>query len=173
MNWFLAKIDNLAGTLIAAVSGLAAAQIFAFIHAYLQRLGGHLDEARHGQGALLNGQTGAVIQDEALRGQVTALTQARIDALDQAYRAIDQAGGFAKPFVFFRHIDYDIAAATARSYVPALPLDMPSLVYGFAGIVLGWLLWELVKAPFAMVARRPPPAPKPPRRDPGLPRSGP
>jgi hypothetical protein len=168
MNWFLAKIDNLAGTLIAAASGLAAAQIFAFIHAYLQRLGGHLDEARRGQGALLNGQSGAVIQDEALRGQVSTLTQARIDALDQAYRAIDQAGGLAKPFIFFQHFDPDIAAATAQNFVPALPLDMPSLVYSFAGIVLGWMLWELVKAPVAILARRPAPAPKPPRRDPGF-----
>lgn len=173
MRWITGKLDSLAGTAIAAVFGLAAAQVLAFVHAYLQRLGGHLDEARHGQGALLNGSSGAVIRDEALRGQVTALTQARIDTLENAYRAIDQSGGFSRPFVFFRHIDYDIAAATARNFVPALPLDMPSLVFGFAGIVLGWALWELVKAPFAMFRRRKPPAPKPPRRDPDFPRLGP
>ena len=162
MRWIFRKLDSLAGTAVAAVAGLATAQVVAFIHAYLQRLGGHLDEARRGQGELLNGQV-AVIQDEGLRGQVTALTQARIDALDAAYRAIDQAGVFAQPFVFFRHIDREIASATMQSFVPALPLDMPSLVFGFAGIVLGWLLWALVKAPFALFRGAPQPKRSPAR----------
>ncbi len=162
MRWVIKKLDSLVGTAVAAVAGLAAAQVVAFVHAYLQRLGGHLDEARRGQGALLNGQA-AVIQDENLRGQVTALTQARIDALESAYRAIDQAGAFAQPFVFFHHVDTDIAQATMRTFVPALPLDMPSLVFGFTGIVLGWIIWEAVKVPFTLLRRRAKPAPAPRR----------
>ena len=40
--------DSLVGTIIAAIAGLLASQMIAFINAYLQRLGGHLDEARRG-----------------------------------------------------------------------------------------------------------------------------
>lgn len=153
MRWILRKVASLAGTAVAAVFGLLAAQVPAFIHAYLQRLGGHLDEARRGQGELLNGQTAALIRDEPLRTQLAAITQARIDALDTAHRTIGDAGAFAKPFVFLRHMDGDIAAATAGTFQPALPLDPPSLIFGLAGIVLGWVLWELAKTPFSLLRR--------------------
>lgn len=154
MRWIFRKLESLAGTVVAAISGLLAAQVVAFIHAYLQRLGGHLDEARHGQGELLNGQTGALIHDEGLRTQMMAVAQARVDTLEAAYRAIDQAGIFTQPYAFLRHFDGDIAQATMQSFVPALPLDAPSLVFGVAGIVLGWILWDVVKLPIALLRRR-------------------
>ncbi|NKB55580.1 MAG: DUF2937 family protein [Alphaproteobacteria bacterium] len=159
MRWALHKIDSLFGTIVAAIAGLLASQMLAFINAYLQRLGGHLDEARQG---VLNDQVASAINDEALRAQIAVLTQARVDRLESAYRAIEQAGVFARPFVFFRHVDQDIALATAQAFHPALPIDLQSLIFGGAGIVLGWVLWELTKAPFLLYRRRAssePPAP--------------
>ena len=46
MRWLLSLFDRLIGTTIGAIAGVSASQTQAFIHAYLQRLGGHLDEAR-------------------------------------------------------------------------------------------------------------------------------
>lgn len=154
MRWVLSKVDSLFATVAAAIIGLAASQLLAFIHAYLQRLGGHLDEARRAQSELLGGRNGPAINDEAVRAQIVELAQARIDALESAHQAIEQAGVFAKPLVFFQHIDQEISFATARAFHPALPLDMPSLAFGAAGIVFGWVLWELIKAPFALYRRR-------------------
>jgi len=51
-------------------------------------------------------------------------------------------------------MDPDIALATARDFQPAVPLDAPSLALGLVGMVIGWLAWELVKAPFALFRRR-------------------
>lgn len=154
MRWILGKIDSLAGTVVAAVTGLLSSQLLAFIQAYLQRLGGHIDEARLGRSALFNDRMAGVINDEALRSRIADLTQARIDALEAGYHAIDQANVFAKPFVFFAHLDRDIAIATGHAFQPALPLDPPSLGFGIAGIILGWIVWELIKSPFRLFRRR-------------------
>jgi len=153
MRWILKKLDSMAGTVVAAVTGLAASQLVAFIHAYLQRLGGHIDEARLGKGALFDGRMAGVIPDETLRARIADLAQARIDALEQGFRAIDQAGVFAKPFAFFAHFDRDIALATLHAFQPALPVDAPSLTFCLAGIVLGWIVWETVKSPFRLFRR--------------------
>lgn len=153
MRWVLNKIDSLVGTIIAAVSGLMASQVIAFINAYLQRLGGHLDEARLG---LLDKNVAAAISDETLRAQIAAYMQERIDTLEIAQQAIEQAGVFTRPFVFFQHVDQDIALATAQAFHLAVPIEVQSLIFGGAGIVLGWVAWELIKAPFALFRRRTP-----------------
>jgi len=148
MRWALRKIDSLVGTVVAATTGLLASQLLAFIHAYQQRLGGHLDEARRAQTELLAQHVAPAVGNEPFRARMTELAQARVDALDSAYRAIDQAGAFTRPFAFFSHLDQQIAVSTARVFHPAIPFDMPSLAFGAAGMILGWMLWELVKAPF-------------------------
>jgi hypothetical protein len=63
---------------------------------------------------------------------------------------------FMRPFVFFRHLDQDIALATAQAFHPALAIEVQSLIFGGAGIVLGWVVWELVKAPLLLFRRRSP-----------------
>lgn len=148
MRWVLRRLDSLAGAVLAALGGLAASQLLAFIQAYQQRLGGHLDEARRAQHALFGDLTSPAQADQIFRARMTEMAQARVDDLDAAYRAIEQAGPFTRPFAFFAHFDQEIALATARVFHPAIPFDPPSLLYAAAGLVLGWLLWELVKAPF-------------------------
>ena len=68
--------------------------------------------------------------------------------------AISGASASVRPFVFLREFDMDIAAATLRIFEPALPLSFAGLIYALAGIVAGWLLYELFKAPVGMLARR-------------------
>ncbi len=147
MGWIPKKLDSLAGTVIAVVTGLASLQLPAFIHAYLQRLGGHLDEARLGLVALKVGQAGKIGEETVLRERLAATAQERIDYLETAQSTITEAGSFEKPVIFFTHMDSDIALATAQSFTPALPLDLPSLIFAVLGIVVGWLVWEMIKAP--------------------------
>ncbi len=147
MGWIRNKLDSLAGTVIAVVTGLASLQLPAFIHAYLQRLGGHLDEARLNLVALNVDQPGKIGEETVLRERLAATAQERIDYLETAQSTITEAGSFEKPVIFFTHMDSDIALATAQSFTPALPLDLPSLIFAVLGIVVGWLVWEMIKAP--------------------------
>jgi len=144
MGWVLDKIDRLAGTLFAALLGVAASQFQAFVQAYLQRLGGHLDEARRMAHEF---ETRGGVGDAAPGEQVVAVLQQRIAELEAAIRAIGEANPYMKPVAFFAHMDPDIAAAAAKNFTPALPLDTPGLVYAFAGAILGWAVWEIVKWP--------------------------
>lgn len=154
MGWIGRKLDSLAGTIVAAISGLAALQLPAFIHAYLQRLGGHIDEARIGLTALKGNDTVMQAGEAALRDRLSASAQARIDMLEAAQAAITQAGPFEQPVRFFSNLDRDIALATAQSFVPAVPLDVPSLIFAVIGIVLGWLIWDVIKAPARLLRRQ-------------------
>jgi hypothetical protein len=153
MNWLLGTFDRLIGTVIAAVTGLAASQTQAFIQAYLQRLGGHLDEARTSYEKLQSGQflPGA---DALSQQRMAEAFGHRVDELSQAYSAIADADVFERPFRFIAHMDRAIAEATLTNFNPSLPLDSASLVYSLIGIMLGWLIYELIKLPFAVLGRR-------------------
>ncbi|MBM3506379.1 MAG: DUF2937 family protein [Alphaproteobacteria bacterium] len=144
MRWIARKLDSLVGTLFAAAAGLAAWQLLEFIQQYRQRLGGHLAEAqlayRQTVGAEVPGLNAATRQALALP------QQERVAEIAQAWNALAAADPWLQPFTIARHIDFGIAGATFRAYQPALPLDLVSLSYAVAGMVFGWLLWELVKA---------------------------
>jgi uncharacterized protein YacL len=51
-------------------------------------------------------------------------------------------------------MDRTIAEATLANFTPALPLDTASLVYALIGIIIGLLLYELVKLPLRLLAGR-------------------
>ena len=150
--WLVRMFDRLIGTVIATVSGLAASQTQAFIAAYLQRLGGHLDEARRSLARLQSGELLPGLDPASQDRMINAFAR-RVDELDSAYRAVANADTFRRPLEFARHLDRDIAEAAFAVFTPALPLDTASAVYVLVGIVLGWLLWELVKLPVRLLVR--------------------
>lgn len=149
MRWLLRKIDSLVAAMFAALGGIAASQFLAFLQQYRQRLGGRLEEAEANYLLIRDGTLYRAV-DESTRAQLAAAAQARVDALAGAHDAIAAADPFAKPFVFLRHIDGEIARATFETFQPALPLDAVSLAYGGAGLLLTWILYELLKAPVAV-----------------------
>jgi hypothetical protein len=143
VNWFGRKLDSLFSTLFAASFALAASQLLEFIQQYRQRLGGHLAEAqlafRQTIGADLPGINAAARQALAMP------QQERITELATASNALASAGPWELPWQFLWHLDFGVAGGTFRAYQPALPLDVVSLSYAAAGMVLGWMTWELVK----------------------------
>jgi hypothetical protein len=153
MRWTLRKLDALLGTILAAAIGLGAAQLPAFIQQYLQRLGGHADEARLNLSQITAG-TGFRSLDTPARELLSHSLAARVNELELGIRTIRGAAPSAQPFVFVRELDPEIALATLRSFEPAVPLSTAGLVYGIAGMVAGWLLYELIKAPAGLAKRR-------------------
>ncbi len=150
MAWIWTKFDRLCGTVVAAVAGIAASQVQAFIAAYLQRLGGHLDEARRMVERLRNGGFSPDV-DTASQDRLAAAIGRRVGDLTTAYDTIAGADAFSRPFAFVAHMDRAIAEATFATFAPALPIDSASLAYALAGMVLGWLLYELATLPIRLM----------------------
>src|SRR3546814_7504096 len=113
MRWLLAKIGLLAGTTCAAAAGAAASQTIAFVHAYLQRLGGHIDEATRTLAALRSGEMGASIRDPAARDRLIDAFAVRLGELETARDAILDAGVFLQPIAFLTTMDREIAHRTS------------------------------------------------------------
>ncbi|WP_413207114.1 DUF2937 family protein [Rhodospirillum sp. A1_3_36] len=150
MSWVTRKLDMLVAAVCATAAGMTASQLQAFIHQYLQRLGGHVDEARVSLQTVL--ETANPIggpTPEAL-APVAARIQERIDVLVNGYQAIQSADTWTRPFAFFRHADPAIAQAAFNQFEPALPLSPDSLVFTLAGIVLALVAWEIFKFPFSL-----------------------
>ncbi|NKB48350.1 MAG: DUF2937 family protein [Alphaproteobacteria bacterium] len=153
MRWSLRKCDALLGTVLAAVVGLCFAQLPAFMQQYLQRLGGHVDEAQLSLTQITNGETVRALDAPTLQVLSVSLEQ-RVSVLEAGEQAIRGASASVRPFVFLREFDADIATATLRAFEPALPLSTAGLIYALTGIVAGWLVYELIKTPLGLLARR-------------------
>ena len=141
-----------------------------FMQQYLQRLGGHLDEARRQleQFKKVAAQSGLSLEkfiaqtnanaDVAVAklGGVMSEADARVDHLETAQLAIQNASPLGRPFAFLQHVDAEIARATWEIYKPAVPTTIEGALYALLGmaVMLG-IYYGLLKAPCArLLARR-------------------
>jgi hypothetical protein len=136
--------------LLCVVGAVAFSQIPEFIQQYLQRLGGHLDEARRqleqfrataAQSGLTFDQlvhaTAANADPAVARlGVVIRDSQARVTALAADEQAIRAAHAFERPFVFLHHSDPEIVRATWSIFRPAVPTTADGLLYALCGVFL-------------------------------------
>lgn len=121
-----------------------------FIQQYLQRLGGHVDEARRqvAQFRQVADQSGLTLDrliaqtqlnaDPAVARLSTVMSSAavRLDTLESAQNSMVQSSLFERPFVFLRHVDPDIARSTWSVFKPALPTTAEGLLYALVGMLL-------------------------------------
>jgi hypothetical protein len=161
--------EGLLDRVLCVAGAVAAAQLPEFIQQYLQRLGGRLDEARRQlaefeavarQAKLTLPQfierTAANADGAVARlGEVMRAAITRVDELSAAEAALRQASAWDRPFVFFAHLDGEIARATLDIFRPAVPATAEGLVYAAAGMIaLLGLYHGLVRQPILAVARR-------------------
>lgn len=147
MRWFLSRLDSLASTVVAAVLGVGASQFMAFVQQYRQRLGGHLAEAQFNVRQTMDGPVYRGLDPEAQRSLLGPLV-GRVDDLNEANTALATARPWELPWAFLRTADWDVAAGALADFQPAVPLDLASLVYAALGLLLGWLIYDLLKIPF-------------------------
>ena len=152
MSWLGRKFDSLAGAVVAACGSMALSQAQAFLHQYLQRLGGQFDEAAR-QAAEIVADARYQALDAASRRALAEAAAARVAEIRHAYDAIREADPLLQPLVLLRHIDWTVARRVLPDFQPALPLDAASLIWAGAGLLLGLLAWELVKLPLALAGR--------------------
>jgi len=136
--------------LLCVVGAVAFSQVPEFIQQYVQRLGGHLDEARRqleqfqataAQSGLSLDQlihaTAATADPAVARlGAVIRASQARVAVLSADEQAIRGAHLFARPFVFLHHADPAIVRATWSIFRPAVPTTFEGLIYALTGVFL-------------------------------------
>ena len=145
-------------------------QIPEFMQQYLQRLGGHLDEARRQLLQFQNTATQSGLTLDRFISQTTAnaepavaklggvMTETinRVDTLEAAQSAIQHASLWSRPFVFLRHLDPAIARATGEIFKPAVPTTLEGLVYALTGMLVLLAVYHLgIKYPVTrMLSRR-------------------
>lgn len=154
MRWAWEKILTLIGAVIAALGAASAAQGPAFVQAYLQRLGGHIDEARRTLGELAGGAAVQLVDDDAARDRLVGAFAERLGELEASRSVIEAASPLWRPMALALRGDRDIAAAAADAFTPAMPLDGASLLYALVGLILGWGVWELCQWPVKSKFRR-------------------
>ena len=149
MGWLARKLDSIVGAVFAAVGGTSFSQLQAFMHQYLQRLGGHFDEAQRHLTEVSQGDRYQGLGGPARQSLIEA-AQRRVTDIQAAYDALRGADPLVKPFAFARHIDPDLALRVLPDFQPSIPIDTASLVYAGAGFVLGLLAYEILKLPFSL-----------------------
>lgn len=154
MRWAWAKILTLIGAAIAALGAASAAQGPAFVQAYLQRLGGHIDEARRTLNELSGGDAARIVGEGQPRDRLVEAFAGRLSDLEASRTAIETATPLWRPVALALHGDRDIASAAADAFTPAMPLDAASLVYAVAGLLVGLSVWELCQWPVKARLRR-------------------
>ena len=152
-------IGGLVDRLAAAVGALLLSQFPQFYGQYLQRLGGHLDEARsmlnqYTQAASFQGLSLEQYIDEHLQagsavfvstGEIIESLALRYETLSRSYQALHEAGLYNRWLVFLKEADWQIAAATWQNFVPGMPTTLEGLLYGLSGLLLGWGAFTFLK----------------------------
>ena len=153
---FLGIFASLIDRILCVLGAGLFSQAPEFMQQYLQRLGGHLDEARRQLGIFKDtaSQAGVTLDQLVQRtganpdpgiarlGGVMTESVARTISLQSAHDALTQASLWERPFVFLRHLDFEIARATGAIYKPAVPTTLEGLVYALAGMLVFLALYH-------------------------------
>lgn len=169
MQSVLSAGDGLIDRLLCVAGAVLCSQLPEFIQQYVQRLGGHLDEARRQLGQLreIAAKSGMSFDQFMARsrddpdatvgrlGQLMHDTMVRVDDLSQADAALRDASIFTRPLIFLRHVDFSIAQATWRVFKPAVPTTVEGIVYAAFGMLLILALYHgAVRYPVRRAWRR-------------------
>jgi hypothetical protein len=163
-----ARLERLIDRVLCVIGAVVFSQAPEFMQQYIQRLEGHLDEARLTLGHFKDAaaQSGMSIEqlvasagqnpDPSMRsiGGVVQAAAARVDQLAAADAALRGASAWSRPFVFLGHADWGITKATWVIYRPAVPTTAEGFVYAAMGMIFALVLFHLlVKAPISAYCR--------------------
>jgi hypothetical protein len=161
--------DGLIDRLLCVLGAVLFSQGPEFMQQYLQRLGGHLQEAQRQlglfrQAASQSGQSLEQFIAETRTNShagVAHLSSVMNDAVDRtaslqaAHDALTQSTLWTRPFVFLQHVDPAIAQATWTAYQPAVPTTVEGLLYALSGMLVCLLLYHVgLKGMLTLVVRK-------------------
>ena len=163
----LRAIDGVIDRLFAALGAVALSQFPQFYGQYMQRLGGHLDEAERAIGQYIKAAADLNLTLEEYisehlssaseifvsSGKVIQELLERYNSLEKSYLALQDADIFNRWFIFLREVDWTIAAGTWNNFMPGVPTTIEGLTYALIGLLLGWGLYALLKAVISAPAK--------------------
>jgi hypothetical protein len=152
------SVEGLADRVVCVLGAVFCAQAPEFFQQYLQRLGGHLDEARRQLDAFEHAAQAAgkpwarFVADTlanpdaglAKLGATMRDTAERVVELTAAQSSLLNASGWSRPWAFFTHLDAGIASAAAAVFRPAVPTTAEGAVYAAIGMATAFGLWHLL-----------------------------
>jgi hypothetical protein len=153
MSWLSRRLDHLGSASFGAVGGLGLSQAPAFVQAYLQRLGGHIDEARRTVEGMQRGELLPWLDDTA-RSLGAAELSLRLQELEALRERLLEVPAWWRPARLLQQADWSIARRAAEDFVPAVPLDPASLIWTGVGVIVAALAWETCKIPAWYTQRR-------------------
>jgi hypothetical protein len=166
MRW-LKPLFSAGETLIDRILCVVGAVVFSqapeFMQQYLQRLGGHLAEARRqlAQFEELARQAGRTVQQLAAQyatnadptvvgmGRLISETETRVGVLSASEVALRDASVWGRPFVFLQQIDWEIARGASGVYKPAVPTTLEGLLYSLVGVIVILAVYHGLLSPLA------------------------
>jgi hypothetical protein len=150
MKPLLTAGETLIDRVLCVVGAVVFSQAPEFMQQYLQRLGGHLAEARRqmAQFEEIARQAGKNVRELAAQylasadpsvasmGKIVGETQQRVDVLAASEVALRDASLWSRPFVFLRDMDSEIARGTLDVFKPAVPTTAEGFVYALLGVII-------------------------------------
>lgn len=130
------KLDKLVVAVFALVGGMSIAQFPQYLAQYLQRLGGHIDEARMAAGLF----------------KLPALAE-RAAHLAEGLRAISGAPAHLRLVEFIAHAQWDIAKVAYDNFTPGITFTREEIGYLALGGVLGVAVYGTIKGIIGLVVR--------------------
>jgi hypothetical protein len=161
-------VDGLLDRVMAVGGAIVCAQFPQYYAQYIQRLGGHLDEARRAVSQyvkvaasynlsvqeyinvhLASGNKIFISTGKVIQGLVD-----RLNHLESAFTALQNSTPLTRWVVFWRVMDPDIARKTWINFTPGVPTTMEALVYALIGLLIGWGVYQGVKALITLPFRK-------------------
>lgn len=160
--------DGMLDRIFSVLGAISFAQFPQFIQQYLQRLAGHMDEARRiveryklaadRAGMEFDPYVERFKEDSdpvvAEHGYIMAEAVERLDFLIRAVESLQQSNMFTRPFVFFGNLDTDIAWQAWLIFQPGVPTTVEGLVYALTGIAAGLIIYHALKWPVYKIRDR-------------------
>ena len=147
----LRVFDGLIDRVLCVLGAVLFSQGPEFMQQYLQRLGGHLQEAQRQLGLFREAATSrsrrtleqfiaqthtnpdaGVVQLGAVMNDAVARTA----SLQAAHDTLASSSLWMRPVVFLEHLDIGIAQATWSAYLPAVPTTLEGLLYALTGMTI-------------------------------------
>ena len=127
-NYIIDKADKLVITISGTIGGLVLAQFPQYLAQYLQRLGGHIDEA-----------------NLAFSKYKLIDLAGRAERLNEGFKEIVSSPALLKLPSFIKHAEWNIARETLRNYTPGMTFDKQGLYYLVVGILIGSIIYGSLK----------------------------
>lgn len=155
----LALISGIIDRIFGLIGALIMSQFPQFFGQYMQRLGGHLQEAqltldRYIKAARSLGLSlqeyihQHLVSQERIytsSGEVIAELVERYESLKRSYQILENATPLNRWFLFVRQGDFTIAQQTWQEFTPGVPTTLEGIIYALGGLLLGWGIYNGLK----------------------------